>query len=126
MGTLWHIKQRNDESLSNFYSIFNKELAGIDQVITGGENICAFVRVLSLRGSPWYDSLSIILLNIVEQIAARVKSYIDLKITKEIRKKEVHEGKKPEQRLPKCEHDYKHHPFIQHTPNEKSMRLSRP
>lgn len=56
VGTLEHINQRNDESLGDFYNRFNKELAEIDQVITGGETIHAFVRALGPRGSALYDS----------------------------------------------------------------------
>lgn len=51
--------------------------------------------------------MSIILDNIVEEMAIRVKSYIDLEIAKEVRKAhketkiEVLEGKRLEQRPPK-------------------------
>lgn len=48
---------------------FNKELAEIDQVIIGGETIRAFVRALGPKGFALYDSLSVILVNIVEEIA---------------------------------------------------------
>lgn len=84
VGTLDHIKQRYDESLGDFR--FNKELSGIDQVITGGKTIRAFVKALGPRGFTLYDSLSVIAVNIVEEMATRVKSYIDLEISKEGRK----------------------------------------
>lgn len=86
MGTLDHIKQRNDENLGDFYTRFNKELVGIDQVITDNETIRAFVRALGPTCSALYDSLSVIPVNTMEEMAARVNSYIDLEIAKEGRK----------------------------------------
>lgn len=86
MGTLDHIKQRNDESLIDFYTGFNKKLTGIDQVITGAEMIRTIVRVLGLRGFALYDSMSVIPANTIEEMAIRVKSYINLEITEEGRK----------------------------------------
>lgn len=56
------------------------------KVITGGETICAFVRVLGPRGFALYDSLNVIPVNTVEEMEAHVKSYIDLEIAKEGRK----------------------------------------
>lgn len=82
VGTLNHIKQKNAKSLGNFCTRFNKELARIDQVITSGEKIYAFVRALGPRVSTLYDSLSVIPVNIVEDMTARVKLYIDLEIAK--------------------------------------------
>lgn len=51
MGTLDHIKQRNYESLGNFYTWFNKVLDGINQVLIGGDTMHAFVRVERPRSS---------------------------------------------------------------------------
>lgn len=67
VGTLDHIKQRNDASL-RFYMHFNKELVVINQVIIGGETIRVFVRAIGCRGSTLSDSLSVILINTVEEI----------------------------------------------------------
>lgn len=86
VGTLDHIKQKNDESLGDFDTKFNKELTGIDQVITGDETIRAFLRALGLRVSALYDNLSVIPVITVEEMAVMVKSSIDLEITKEGRK----------------------------------------
>lgn len=58
----------------------------IDQVITGGETIYAFVKVLRPRGSALYDNLSVIPVTVVEEIAVRVKSYIELEIANEGKK----------------------------------------
>lgn len=86
--------------MGDFCTCFNKELIGINQVITGGENIHAFIRALGPRSSALYDNLSIIPVNTFEEMVVRVKSYIDLEIAKESRKshkesnKEIHEGKK--------------------------------
>lgn len=65
---------------------FNKELAEIDQVIIGGETIRAFVRALGPKGFALYDSLSVILVNIVEEIAVQGKPYNNLKIINKGRK----------------------------------------
>lgn len=83
VGTLDHIRQRSNESLVYFYTHFNKELAGIDQVITGDETIRSFVRALGPRGPSLYDIISVMPINTVEEMTARVKSYIDLVITKD-------------------------------------------
>lgn len=93
------------------------------KVITGGETIRAFVRVLGPRGFALYDSLNVIPVNTVEEMEAHVKSYIDLEIAKEGRKlpkemkKEFQEGKRPKQRPPKVSHEQRH-PFI-HRPNRE-------
>lgn len=75
------------------------------QVITCSETIRAFVRALGPKGFVLYDSLSVVLVNTVDEMATRVKSYIDLEITMEGRKtvrketkNEAHEGKKSGQR----------------------------
>lgn len=47
---LYHLKKMNGESLGDFYTNFNKELVGIDQVITYGKTIHAFLRAFSLKG----------------------------------------------------------------------------
>lgn len=83
VGTLNHTKQINDERLGDFYTKFNMDLSGIDQVITGGRTIHAFMIVLEPRVSALYDRLSVISVNTVEEMAGRVKSYIDLEISKE-------------------------------------------
>lgn len=75
------IRQRSDANLGYFYTHFNKELDNIEHVITGGEIIHAFVIVLGPRGSPLYDNLSVIPVNTFEEMATRVKLYIDLEIT---------------------------------------------
>lgn len=111
VGTLDHIKQMSDESLDDFYNRFNKELAEIGQFITVGKTIHAFVRALLPRVSALYDSLNVIMVKTVEEMAAWVKSYIDMEIAKEGRKthketkKEIQERKRPEQRSPKAGHD---------------------
>lgn len=71
VGILDHIKQRNEKSLDGFYTRFNKELFGIDQSITSGQTICAFVRVFGPRGSAFHDSLSVISVNTVGQVLHR-------------------------------------------------------
>lgn len=43
LGMLDHIKQKNDESLGDFYTRFSKDMVEIDQVITAGKTICTFV-----------------------------------------------------------------------------------
>lgn len=53
VGTFDHIKQRNNESLEDFYTRFNKEIVGIDLVITGGETIRAFIRALGPEAPPY-------------------------------------------------------------------------
>lgn len=50
VDTMNHIKQINYESLGDFYTRFNKELVGIDQVVTEGELIRACVRELGPQG----------------------------------------------------------------------------
>lgn len=82
VGTLDHTKQRNDGNLGDFYTCLNIELAGIEQVITGGKTNRAFVRVLGPKGSALYDNLSVIPVNTMEEMTATVKSYIDLEIAK--------------------------------------------
>lgn len=54
------------------------------QVSTGDETIHAF---MGPNGSSLCDNMSGIHVNIVEEIAVRVKSYIDFEIAKERRKK---------------------------------------
>lgn len=53
VGMLDHIKQRNDESLNDFNTCLNKDLAEIDKVITDGETIHAFVIVLGPEALPY-------------------------------------------------------------------------
>lgn len=106
--------------MNDFYTRFYKELAGLDQVITGGETIRTFIRVLGLRDSALYNSLSVIPINIVEEMETMVKSYIEFENAKEGRKatqketkKEVQEEKRPDQRPPKAGlDDHKCHPII--------------
>lgn len=133
MGTLDHINQRNYESLGDFYTMFNKELLGIDQVITGGETIHVLVGVLGPRVSALYDSPSVIPVNTVEEMVTRVKSYIDLEKAKEGRKvhkeasnKEIQEGKKQEQRPTKGDMTTISIAHLYYAPIEKSMILSLP
>lgn len=86
VGTLDHIKQRSDVILGDFYTHFNKELTSIDEVIMGLETIHAIVRALGPKGSTLYDSLTVIPIKTVEEMATRVKLYINLEIAKEGRK----------------------------------------
>lgn len=86
VDTLDHIKQRNDESLGDIYTQFNKELVRIDQVITGGETIHAFVKDLGAKHSIQYDSQSVIPINTLEDMTVKVESYIDLEIVKKGKK----------------------------------------
>lgn len=66
-----------------------------------------------------YDNLRIILVNTVEELAARVKSYVDLEISKEWRnvpkesKNEIQKGKRIEQHTSKASHDHRW-PFLAH------------
>lgn len=87
VGTLDHIKQRNDESLGDFYTRFKKELADIDQVIPGRETIRAFIRALGPRGSVLYSSLSVIPVNTVKPMMVRIKSYVELEIVKTLKRR---------------------------------------
>lgn len=98
--TLDRMKQMNDASLIDFYTRFNMELSRIDQLITRGGTIRDFVRALGPKGSTLYNSMSVIPVNTVDEMAACAKSYIDLEIAKEGRnaykeasKKEIQEGK---------------------------------
>lgn len=98
--------------MGNFSTRFNKELIGIDQVITGGGTIRTFVRAIGPKGSTGYDNVSVIPVNTVEEMVTSVKFYIDLEITKEGRKtanketkKGTQKGKMPDQRPPKAEYD---------------------
>lgn len=93
-------------------------MACIDEIIIGVETIRAFVRALRPRGSALYDSLSVIPANIGEEMATRIKSYIELEIAEECRKahkdsnKDIHEGKKSQQRHQKGGHqDDKRRPW---------------
>lgn len=52
VGTLDHIKKRNDESLGNFYTMFNKELPGIDQVSQAGRQFVFPLRHCDLEAPP--------------------------------------------------------------------------
>lgn len=63
-----------------------KELTCVDQVITGGESIRAFVKALGPRGSALYGNLCIIPINTIEGMTTIVKSHIVLEIAKEVRK----------------------------------------
>lgn len=107
-NTLDHIKQNVFESLRDFFTCFNKELTGIDQVITSDEIICTFVRAIGPRGSFLYDSLSVIPVNTIEDMTEKVKSYIDLEIAKEWRKyhneskKEINRSSAPKNQDDKC------------------------
>lgn len=74
MGTLDHIKQKNDERLGNFYTTFNKELAWIDLVIKSNTTIRTFVMALGPRSLTLYDRLTVIPVNTMEETKARVKS----------------------------------------------------
>lgn len=94
VSALEHIKPKSDEGLGNFYTRFNKDLSGINQVITRRETICAFIRALAPRGFALYDSLSVILVYTMEKMVARFKSYINLEITKEERKAHKETSKK--------------------------------
>lgn len=73
----------------------------INQIITSGETIRVFVNALEPKGSTLYDSLSVILVNVVVEMVVRVRSYFDMEIAKEggkaqrESKKEIHEGKNP-------------------------------
>lgn len=79
--------------MNDFYTRFYKELAGLE-VITGGETIFTFIRVLGLRDSALYNSLSVIPINIVEEMETMVKSYIEFENAKEGRKATHKETKK--------------------------------
>lgn len=93
-------------------------------MITGGETIRAFVRALGPIGFAMYDNLSVISANIVEEMVARVKSCIDLEISKEGRrirkplKKRFKGGKKHEQCISKVGHDDKHRSLNQRPSRE--------
>lgn len=93
VSTLDHIKERNDESLRDFYTRFTNEFTNIDQVITGREAIHAFGRALGPKGSKLYNSLSIIPINTVEVMTERVKSYIDPEIAKDSKTSKQHPHK---------------------------------
>lgn len=104
VDTLDHIRKRKNESLWDFYTYFNKDLASIDQVIIDeGETIRALVRALRPKGTTLYDILSIIPFIMVENMTARAKLYIDQELNKKGKKalkeskKEVQEAKKPQQ-----------------------------
>lgn len=71
VGILDHIKQWSDESLGDFNTHFNKELASITQVSTGRETIVGFARTLEPKGITLYDSLSVIFDNSFEEMATR-------------------------------------------------------
>lgn len=69
------------------------------------------MRALGPKGSTLYENLSVISVNIVEEMTTRVKLYIDLQTADESRmthkelKKKAEEGKRLEKCLPKSGHD---------------------
>lgn len=119
--------------MGDFYTRFNKELSGIDQVITGGETIHAFVTVLGPRGSALHDSLSVIPVNTIDEMVAQVKSYIDLEIAKEgrepymeVSKKEIQEAISQSNALPRWYIKITSVTHLSSAPIEKFMKLSHP
>lgn len=113
-----HNRQRSNGSLGQFYNFYYKELTSIDQVITGGEAVCAFVKALGARGSDLYDSLRVKLVTTVEEMRTSVKLYIDLEIANEDMKghkdskSEIYEEEKSEQRSHKNYHEDQCRPLV--------------
>lgn len=122
-----HNRQRSNGSLGQFYNFYSKELTSIDQVITGGEAVCAFVKALGARGSDLYDSIPVILVTTVEEMRTSVKLYIDLEIANEDMKghkdskSEIYEEEKSEQRSHKNYHEDQCPPWCR-APIERFMK----
>lgn len=85
VGTLNNIKQRGDKSLRDFYTTSLQNRRGSICHYTWGNHSC-LRQGTGPKGTILYDNLSVKVVNTVAEMAASLRSYIDLEIAKDDRK----------------------------------------